>query len=114
MKSYLAFAVLVTLSASASAQCVGTGSFKTCFDSSGNSYIVNQTNGTTFVSGSNQNGTWSSSSTKIGSSVFQSGTSINGGSWNQNIYSYPGGSSVFGTDSDGDSVNSVCNGFGCY
>jgi hypothetical protein len=113
MKHYLA-AALLALSANASAQCLGTGNLKTCYDGSGNSYTVNKMGNTTFVNGSNSNGTWSSTSTKMGNTVFQNGTDIDGNSWNQTIYSTPSGTSIFGTNSDGEPVSSHCNAFGCY
>ena len=114
MKRYLAVVVASMLSANVSAQCIGYGAMKSCSDSYGNNYTVNKMGNTTFVNGSNSRGTWSSTSIKMGNTVLQNGTDIDGNSWNQTIYSQPGSMSVFGTDSDGGSVGTVCDEFGCY
>jgi hypothetical protein len=114
MKRHLVLVSTILLSANVSAQCIGSGAMKSCSDAYGNNYTVNKIGNTTFVNGSNANGNWSSTSIKMGNTVMQSGTDIDGNSWNQTIYSQPGGMSVFGTDSDGDSFGTVCDEFGCY
>ena len=83
----------------ASAACFGSGSFKSCSDSSGNNYTVNKFGNTTTVTGSNARtgSNWSQTTTTFGSNSYTNGTASNGRSWNQTTTPY----GSFGTDSSG-------------
>lgn len=85
---------LLLASAAASANCVGSDSYKSCYDSSsGNSYTVQKIGDSTYVNGWNsQTGnSWSQSSQRVGDST---------------IYQ--------GRDSNGNSYRKTCNSYGCY
>src|SRR5690554_4138984 len=72
------------------AACVGSGSFQTCTDNSGNSYSVQRIGNTTITNGYNSNtgSNWSQTSNTIGNTTIHNGTSSNGNNWHgttQNI-----------------------------
>lgn len=113
MKIYLVAAFLAASALSANATCYGSGSFQTCHDSSGNSYSVQRYGNTTYMQGSNPNGTqWNQTSQTLGNTTYHDGTTANGNSWNGNTMSI--GSSQFhsGTDSRGNSYNRTCTRIG--
>ncbi len=89
---------------SAQASCVGSSTFYTCNDNSGNSYTVQKNGGTTMMNGYNANtgSNWSQNSYSNGSTTNVYGSSSNGSSWNQTIT--PSG--TYGTDSQGNSFYS--------
>ena len=97
----LVAAISLALPAVANATCVGTGTFKTCTDSSGNNYTVSHFGTTTMVNGNNPNtgNSWSQQSYRFGNTTQKYGRDAQGKSWNQT--STPQGS--YGTDSDGNS-----------
>ena len=94
----------VTIPTIASAGCVGTYSFSSCYDNSGNSYSVSRIGGSTFMTGYNYNtgSNWSQSSTSIGNTTFTRGLSSRGNSWSMTQT----GNSIFGIDSYGNSFSS--------
>ena len=94
----------VTIPTIASAGCVGTYSFSSCYDNSGNSYSVSRSGGSTFMTGYNYNtgSNWSQSSTSIGNTTFTRGISSRGNSWSMTQT----GNSIFGIDSYGNSFSS--------
>jgi hypothetical protein len=115
MKTILAVAIL-SMASTAWASCVGSGSFQSCTDSSGNSYSVQRYGNSTYMQGSNaQTGsTWSQNSTTSGNTTFVQGTDSRGGSWNNTIQTSPGGNTFqSGTDSRGNSFSRSCNRYGC-
>jgi hypothetical protein len=66
------------------ANCVGSGSIKSCYDeSSGNSYTVSEIGNSTYVTGSNLNTghTWSQTSNHIGNTTYTNGTDALGRAW---------------------------------
>jgi len=97
------------------ANCVGSSSFYTCNDSSGNSYTVNRMGNMTNMQGYNsQTGSqWSQSSQTFGNTTLQSGQT-NGQSWNQTIQTGPLGTTYSGSDSRGRSFHRQCNQYGCF
>lgn len=115
MKSLIITALVVVMHSSTShALCVGSGSIQNCTDSSGNSYMVNRIENTTYVNGTNANGdSWNSSSMTIGNTTYQNGQAKDGGSWNQTIQNVGGTRYYNGTDSDGNSFSGACNQYGC-
>lgn len=100
----------------ASAQCVGTDSFYTCSDSSGNTYSVSKYGDTTSVTGSNPNGSsWSQNTQSFGGSSYTNGTAADGSAWSSNTTNFASGTMTTGTDSRGNSFSSYCDNFGnCY
>ncbi|AMO36653.1 hypothetical protein [Thauera humireducens] len=107
-------ALSIALVGPAAAACVGSGSLRTCMDDSGNTYTVQRLGNTTYVDGSNPNGSrWSQESTTIGNTTFHNGTAADGGSWNGTTTRI--GNTVInsGTDSDGNPYSSSCYGRFC-
>ncbi|MAE36059.1 MAG: hypothetical protein CMH97_12685 [Oceanospirillaceae bacterium] len=97
------------------AGCYGNDSLKTCYDDSGNSYTVSKFGNQTTVQGTNSRtgSAWSSQSTTIGNTTYQTGTAADGGQWNQTIQTFGDTQYRSGTDSDGNYFNKTCNQFGC-
>ena len=111
MKHAIIIAALIAPTAQAA--CYGSGSSYTCYEN-GSTYNVQKYGNTTNVTGSSANGSWSSTSQKFGNTTIQNGRSIDGGTWNQTIQSRPGGSTRYGTDSNGNNFYKTCNAYGCY
>lgn len=115
MKKIIASVTLLIATSSAFATCVGTDSYQTCTDDSGNTYEVQRIGNTTNVQGYNPNtgSSWDQQSTTIGNTTFHSGTSADGGSWNGTSTRI--GNTTFneGIDSDGNPYSSTCNQYGC-
>lgn len=113
-KFIIGFACFVGAPA-AFAACVGSGSFQTCTDGSGNHYNVNRFGNMTSVQGYNSNtgSSWNQHSTTLGNTTFHNGTSADGGSWNGTSTRI--GNTIFnsGTDSDGNPYSSTCSQYGC-
>ena len=86
MKTFVMLAGLLLASGLAQATCYGTGAFRTCNDSSGNSYNIQQYGNSTNMQGSNaQTGsTWTQNSQTYGNTTNIQGTT-NGNTWNQTI-----------------------------
>jgi hypothetical protein len=117
IKGKLASAALATilLAAPAYAQCYGTGNFRTCNDSAGNSYNIQQYGNTTYMQGNNARtgSNWSQNSTSFGNTTIHSGQASNGNSWSMTEQSYGGITSRSGTDSDGNYFSQTCTAYGC-
>jgi len=79
---YLAFGFGL-IASPASATCIGTDAFSTCFDNSGNSYNVQRFGNQTFMNGTNSGtgSTWSQHSTTVGNTTIHEGQT-NGNEWN--------------------------------
>ncbi|HHO0882147.1 TPA: hypothetical protein ACRTNA_002186 [Aeromonas hydrophila] len=117
MRSILAVTVSIVLfSGAVSAECIGTGNLKTCFDDSGNTYTVQKFGGTTYVDGQNSRtgSSWSQQSQKLGNSTYTTGRDADGNSWDSTTTKMGGSTVINGTDSDGDSFSVICNEYGCY
>ena len=116
MKQYLVGIIFAVITcSSAQAGCIGSSTFSTCSDASGNSYTNSRIGNTTYTPGYNSNtgSNWSQNTNRIGDTSYTNGTSANGSSWNKSSrqigsYTYHNGS-----DSDGNSFNYSCNQFGC-
>lgn len=117
MKKFITpLAITVSLFSSAAfAQCIGSDSYQTCTDQSGNTYNVSRSGNQTTVNGTAANGnTWNQTSTKMGNQTYTNGMAVDGSTWNSTTTSYGNGNySVSGTDSDGNYFNRSCNQFGC-
>jgi hypothetical protein len=111
-----AMALLVLLSGTAQANCIGSGSLKTCYDNSGNTYTVQKLGNSTYVNGQNANtGTsWNQQSQKLGNSTLTTGTDADGNSWNSTATKVGNSTFINGTDSDGNAFSQTCNKYGCY
>lgn len=110
----VAFALALPLQAYAA--CVGSGSFQTCNDASGNSYAVQRFGNTTSVQGYNPStgSMWSQQSNRMGNTTITNGTASNGQAWNSTTIRSPGMVQQFGTDSRGNPFNVTCTTAGCY
>ncbi|WP_341678379.1 hypothetical protein [Niveibacterium sp. SC-1] len=117
MKTICAALFLFAFASTASAGCYGTDAFKTCTDSSGNTYQVNKLGNTTTVNGYNaQTGSnWSQQSQQIGNTTITNGRAANGNAWNETTQNLGGGrTTTYGTDSSGRSYQRTCSQFGCF
>lgn len=104
-------ALILTFCIPASATCIGTSSFSTCSDTSGNRYNVQRFGNTTSMQGYNSNtgSSWSQRSTQIGNTTFNSGFSADGGAWNTTRQDFGNGNyTISGSDSQGNSVYKSC------
>jgi hypothetical protein len=108
----IAVAVALLWAGSAYANCIGTGTLKTCYDNSGNSYTVTKMGNTTTVTGSGNGSTWSQTSSTYGNTTYTNGQS-NGRPWNETQQSFGGQTSVTGTNSQGQPYSYSCNQYGC-
>lgn len=117
MKKYIAVAAIfaATFTVSAHATCYGSGNYRTCTDSSGNNYQVQQYGNQTQVYGSNPStgSSWNQHSTTVGNTTFHSGTAANGSSWNGTTSTYGGMTTYQGTDSNGNYYSKTCTAYGC-
>lgn len=116
MRLLFAVSALLLFSAHASATCVGSGSFSSCYDAqSGNSYTINRMGNTTYMQGSNPNGSnWSQNSTTMGNTTFHNGQAANGSSWNGTTTRIGSTTIHSGTDSRGNSYSRTCMGGVCF
>lgn len=110
----LAASLLSILAMSAQAMCVGSGSFQTCTDNSGNTYSVQRFGNTTNVQGYGPNGTWNQSSQTLGNTTFHNGTAVNGNPWHGTTQSIGNMQFHNGVDSRGRSYNKTCTPYGCH
>lgn len=103
LKVFASVIIAVGISASAHAGCVGTDTFKTCTDESGNTYSVSKFGNTTSVQGYNSRtgSSWSQESNKFGNTTITNGRDADGNSWNMQQQKLGSGSFTTGTDSDG-------------
>lgn len=110
----VALAGALLASASAQAQCFGSGTFKTCTDASGNNYSIQRFGNQTIMQGNNPRtgSTWSQQSFTTGNTT-QTYGNTNGRTWNQTTITRPNGFQTFGTDSRGNSFNKNCFGAFC-
>ena len=113
---YVIFAALLVASSTASAECIGSGSLKTCYDDQGNTYDVQRLGDTTYVNGHNSRtgSRWSQESQRVGSSTFTNGRDADGNSWNSTSTRIGNSTITNGIDSDGNAFSQTCNEFGCY
>lgn len=113
----LAFTILILMPTFTFANCVGSESYKTCYEENGNTYDISRSGNSTTVYGSNSNtgSTWSQQSYKSGNTTSTYGTSADGNSWNSTTTTNGGNTTTYGTDSDGNSFYQVCDSTGnCY
>lgn len=98
----------------ATAGCIGSDTFKTCTDASGNSYTVNKMGNLTQMNGYNaQTGSqWNQTSQHLGNMTFHNGTT-NGQSWNMTEQDLGGGMRTYnGTNSAGQPFSHFCTKLG--
>ncbi len=83
MKIAVATLALSLITAPAYAMCVGTSTFQSCSDDSGNNYSVTRMGNTTMMQGNNYRtgSNWNQTSTTMGRTTFHNGTDSNGDSW---------------------------------
>ena len=115
MKRLLVALALCAASVAATATCMGSDSFQTCTDSSGNSYTVNRMGDMTIMNGYNsQTGTsWNQTSTTMGDMTIHNGTAGNGNSWSGTTQRIGDMQIHSGTDSRGRSYYRTCSSIGC-
>ncbi|MCS3740222.1 hypothetical protein [Rhizobium sp. BK661] len=111
----IAFAAFCALSTAANASCFGSGTFRTCSDSNGNTYNIQRYGNSTNMQGYNaQTGSsWSQNSQTYGNSTYTQGRAADGGSWNMNQQRIGNTTFYSGTDSDGNSFSGSCGAYGC-
>jgi len=96
------------------AACYGSQSFQNCYDNNGNAYTVQRFGNSTYMNGSNSNGTWNQQSHSFGNMTQHYGQTSNGNSWNMTQQQLGGGYQSFsGTNSNGQSFNYLCGPYGC-
>ncbi|HHQ4739203.1 hypothetical protein [Aeromonas jandaei] len=111
-----AIASMLLFAGAASAECIGSGNLKTCYDNSGNSYTVQKFGDSTYVSGYNSKtgSSWNQDSQKIGNSTFTNGKAADGQSWNSTSTKIGDSVMTYGKDSNGKPFTTVCGKYGCY
>ena len=112
----LAFLASLLIASSANAACIGSGSFQTCYDSSGNSYTVNRYGNQTQINGYNAytGSQWSQRTNTMGNTTYYNGQT-NGQQWNMIQQNYGGMQTYSGTNSVGQSFYHTCTQVGgCY
>lgn len=112
----LAATLSLAVSAGASANCIGSGSFKTCYDTqTGNNYTVQKFGDQTYMQGNNPRtgSTWNQNSNTIGNTTFHNGQSADGNSWSGTSNRIGGTTFNQGIDSRGNPYSSTCNQYGC-
>ena len=105
MRMLIAAAALALIPVNvAHAQCIGTSSFRTCTDASGNTYTTTRSGNmsTTYGSNPSTGSTWSQQSYRSGNMTNTYGTDSNGRSWNSTTTPY----GTYGTDARGNSFYS--------
>ena len=107
MKKSLITIALAICAFSANAACTGSGSYRYCTDSSGNSYTVQQYGNTTYTQGSNAStgSTWNQTGSTYGNTTYHNGTAANGNSWSGTSSTYGNTTYHSGTDSRGRSYS---------
>jgi hypothetical protein len=115
MRLPLLAASLFALHAAAFAGCVGSPSFYTCTDDTGNTYTVSKMGNMTSVTGSNPStgSQWNQQSSQLGNSTFVTGQT-NGRNWNNTITTTGGTTTQSGIDSQGRPFFKTCTAAGCY
>lgn len=94
-------AVLAFSASPATAQCIGTGSLRTCTDQYGNTYTTTRMGNTSTTHGSNARtgSSWNQQSFRTGNMTTTHGTDSQGRSWNSTSTPY----GTYGTDAEGNS-----------
>lgn len=115
MRLLLAAAAVVCCSP-AMADCIGSGSIRSCTDDSGNSYDTYDSGSFSSTYGRNTRtgSTWSQDTTRTGNSTFTSGRDADGNTWNVDTYSSGGMLMVTGRDSSGNTISKTCTSYGCF
>ncbi|CAN7258437.1 hypothetical protein LJR130_001052 [Variovorax sp. LjRoot130] len=116
LRSLAALLSLGVLSLAAHATCIGSGSFQTCTDASGNTYNVQRFGNTTHVQGMNPStsSNWNQTSTTIGNTTMHNGTAANGNMWNGTSQHIGGTTFHNGIDSHGNPYSKTCTAYGCF
>ncbi|WP_457578810.1 hypothetical protein [Ensifer adhaerens] len=83
MKIAVVTLTLSLITAPAYAMCVGTNTFQSCTDNSGNNYTINRMGNTTMMQGNNYRtgSNWNQTSTTFGNTTFHNGVDKDGDSW---------------------------------
>jgi len=107
LKSLIITLATTVIASQASAGCIGSSSFYSCYDNSGNSYSISKFGNSTYMTGTNSRtgSSWSQNTTRMGSYSFTNGVAANGNTWS----STRNGNYSFGTNSRGGSFYSFGN-----
>src|SRR5262249_22755240 len=111
MRTFVIAATMLLGASVADAACIGTDSFSTCTDASGNSYTVNRFGNQTIMNGysASTGSTWSQQTTTLGNMTMHNGMT-NGSPWHETEMNFGNGHrSIYGTDSDGESFSYHCS-----
>lgn len=106
-RSFLFSFVLFAAMGSAHAACYGTAAYRTCTDTSGNSYTTRQAGNTAYTDGYNaQTGTsWSQSTRRSGNTSTTNGYDANGNRWNATSRRSGNTTYTNGVDSNGNTFS---------
>lgn len=117
MKKLVMILALAFTATTAQATCYGTGAFQNCFDAqSGNNYQIQRYGNTTQMQGSNPRtgSRWSQTTQSFGNTTIQQGRDSSGNSWNTTRQDFGNGNyTIYGRDSQGNTVNKSCFGGIC-
>jgi len=111
MRMLFVAAALLLFSSAGFAACIGSGSFYTCNDASGNNYTVTRMGNMTTVQGNNATtgSQWNETSQRLGNMTVTNGTT-NGRPWNETQTNVGGGNvMVNGMNSHGQPYSYTCN-----
>ena len=103
-RNIIIYLFLLVYSATSAANCVGSGSIKTCYDANtGNSYTVSELGNSTYVTGTNSRtgNSWSQTSNHIGNTTYTNGVDAEGKPWNSTTTHIGNTIHQSGFDSDG-------------
>ncbi len=109
-KILIALLVTVPTLANAGSDCIGTGSYKTCYDDYGNTYDISRYGNTTEVQGRNSRtgARWSQESTTYGNVTEVTGKDKDGNRWNETIIDNGNYIDYSGRDSNGKRFYKTC------
>jgi hypothetical protein len=110
----LSFGFVLAGSSPVRATCIGSDTFSTCSDNSGNQYTVRRFGNSTYLNGSNAEtgSTWSQTSRTLGNTTYHNGVT-NGNPWNMTDQRFENTRTYSGTDSQGNNFFYRCGTFGC-
>lgn len=116
MKLLASIFIPLAVASAAHSACVGSGSFVTCTDSSGNTYNIQRYGNTTYMQGSNPytGSNWSQQSSTYSNTTYHNGIAADGSPWSGSTTRIGGTTFHQGIDSKGNPYSRTCNAFGCY
>ena len=107
---------LVLAAPSAFAACYGSGAYRTCTDSSGNTYSTSRSSSSSYTNGYNSRtgSSWGQQTYRSGGSSTTYGTDKRGRSYTNSVNRSGGTTTYSGTNSKGKSYYKTCTSLGCF